>query len=97
MLDERPPYELPARASATAGASASVILNNSASRMRQFSSRLDIISDPLVQMFIGECYYARYGGSSRVRKNQVARSRLIATLFRAFLSRRKDVCGGNAS
>ena len=37
MLDERPPDELPARASAMAGAKARVALKNSASRMRQFS------------------------------------------------------------
>jgi hypothetical protein len=42
MLEE-PPYELPARASAMAGASARFALKKSARRMRQFSSRLDIV------------------------------------------------------
>ena len=37
-----PPEELPARASAIAGASARVAAKKSASRMRQFSSRLDM-------------------------------------------------------
>jgi hypothetical protein len=39
MLEE-PPYELPARASAMAGASARFALKKSARRMRQFSSRV---------------------------------------------------------
>src|SRR6516164_6436393 len=42
MLDERPPAELPARASAIAGASARVAAKKTASRMRQFGSRFDI-------------------------------------------------------
>jgi hypothetical protein len=37
-----PPYELPARAAATAGASATLAQKNSARSVRQFSSRLDI-------------------------------------------------------
>jgi hypothetical protein len=56
MLDERPPDELPARASAIAGASARFTLKKSAKRMRQFSSRLDII--PSVQIPTREKYYA---------------------------------------
>jgi hypothetical protein len=42
MLDEPPPEEAPARASAIAGASAKLALTNSARRMRQFIDRLDI-------------------------------------------------------
>src|SRR5690242_13174444 len=42
MLEERPPAELPARASASAGASARVAAINTASKMRQFSSRYDM-------------------------------------------------------
>ncbi len=41
-LDGRPPYELPARASARAGASAINAQQTSARRMRQFSSVFDI-------------------------------------------------------
>src|SRR5436189_1632562 len=49
MLEEPLPYELPARASAIAGAKARVALRSSAPRMRQFSrSRLDIV--PPVQV-----------------------------------------------
>ncbi len=47
MPDELPPAELPARASAMAGASAKVAQKKSARRMRQFSNRLDIA--PLVR------------------------------------------------
>jgi hypothetical protein len=43
MLDERPPEEPPARASAMAGAKATLAQKNSASMMRQFSSRLAIV------------------------------------------------------
>src|SRR5712671_1382757 len=49
MLEERPPAELPARASAIAGASARVAAMNTASRMRHFSSRFDIAT--LVRKF----------------------------------------------
>jgi hypothetical protein len=42
MLDEWPLDELPARASAIAGASAKLALTNNARRMRQFIDRLDI-------------------------------------------------------
>jgi hypothetical protein len=42
MLDERPPDEPPARASAMAGAKATLAQKNSASMMRQFNSRLAI-------------------------------------------------------
>ena len=42
MLEERPPEEPPARASAMAGAKATLAQKNSASMMRQFSSRLGI-------------------------------------------------------
>jgi hypothetical protein len=42
MLEERPPEEPPARASAIAGASAMLAQTNSARRMRQFINRLDI-------------------------------------------------------
>jgi len=42
MLDERPPAELPARASAMAGASARVAQKKSARRIRQLGSRLDM-------------------------------------------------------
>jgi hypothetical protein len=44
MLDERPPEELPARASASAGASAMLAQTNSARKTRQFINRLDIAS-----------------------------------------------------
>src|SRR5215469_8288385 len=43
MLDERLPKEPPARASAIAGAKERPVQINSASRMRQFGSRLDIV------------------------------------------------------
>jgi hypothetical protein len=43
MLDERPPEELPARASAIAGAKAMLAQTNSASMIRQFSTRLAIV------------------------------------------------------
>jgi hypothetical protein len=43
MLDERLPTEPPARASAMAGAKERPAQNNSASRMRQFGSGLDIV------------------------------------------------------
>jgi hypothetical protein len=46
MLDERPPKELPARASAMAGASARTALKNRAVRMRQLGSRLDMFEQP---------------------------------------------------
>jgi hypothetical protein len=42
ILDERLPKEPPARASAMAGAKERPAQNNSASRVRQFGSRLDI-------------------------------------------------------
>src|ERR1700730_19137873 len=42
MLEEWPPEEPPARASASAGASATLAQTNSARRMRQFINRLDI-------------------------------------------------------
>src|SRR4029077_1327484 len=42
MLEEWPLEEAPARASASAGASATLAQTNSASRMRQFINRLDI-------------------------------------------------------
>src|SRR5215469_9040110 len=47
MLDERPPAEPPARASAIAGAKATLAQNNSASMMRQFGNRLAM--SPLTQ------------------------------------------------
>src|SRR5580704_18606089 len=43
MLEERPPAELPARASAIAGAKARVAAIRTASRMRQFSIRFDMV------------------------------------------------------
>ena len=42
MLDEWPLDELPARASAIAGANAKLALTNNAMRMRQFIDRFDI-------------------------------------------------------
>jgi len=42
MLEERPPKEPPARASAIAGASAMLAQTNSARKMRQFINRFDI-------------------------------------------------------
>src|SRR6516165_12393207 len=51
MLDERPPEELPARASAMAGARATLAQNNSVRIMRQFGSRLAIA--PLAQSLGG--------------------------------------------
>jgi hypothetical protein len=46
ILEERPPAELPARASAIAGASARVAAIKTAMRMRQFSIRFDMIARP---------------------------------------------------
>jgi hypothetical protein len=59
MLEERPPAELPARASAIAGASARVTAIKTASRMRQFSIRFDM--GRLVQKSRAQSGYARYG------------------------------------
>src|SRR5262244_1805867 len=58
MLEERPPAELPARASAIAGASASVAAIKIASRMRQFGRRFDIAT--LVRKLVEESGYPRY-------------------------------------
>jgi hypothetical protein len=44
MLDERPPKELPPRASAIAGMRAMTALKSSASSMRQFSCRLAVVA-----------------------------------------------------
>jgi hypothetical protein len=59
MLDERPPAELPARASAIAGANARVAAIKTASRMRQFSIRFDIVGSSKSSR--GKSRYARYG------------------------------------
>src|SRR2546423_1405628 len=62
MLDEPPPYEPPARASAMAAASARVALRSNAPRMRQFNmSRLDIV--PPVQSSAGLGFRRRYRAS----------------------------------
>jgi hypothetical protein len=59
MLDERPPAELPARASAIAGANARVAAIKMASRMRQFSIRFDMVRSSKSSR--GKSEYARYG------------------------------------
>src|SRR5205807_1207215 len=59
MLDDRPPAELPARASAIAGANARVAAIKTASRMRQFSIRFDMIGSS--KNLPGQPGYARYG------------------------------------
>jgi hypothetical protein len=56
MLDERPPAELPARASAMAGANARVVQTKSARKMRQLHNRLDMA--PPVRKVLEERWFA---------------------------------------
>ena len=76
MLDERPPDELPARASAMAGARATQAQKNHASMIRQFSSRLGIfqlaqnLRDNLMRVHI---VCAGAGGSTAERNITVGR------------------------
>src|ERR1700719_1838722 len=59
MLEERPPAELPARASAIAGAKVRVAAIRTASRMRQFSIRFDMVRSS--KRSRAQPGYARYG------------------------------------
>ena len=67
MLEERPLEELPARASASAGANATLAQTNSARRMRQFINRLAIA--PPVRNFSRRPNAAEYGVSPHRRKH----------------------------
>src|SRR6516165_2702823 len=95
MLDEPPPYELPARASATAGASARFALKMSARKMRQFSSRLDIV--PPIQcrgrgMLCLIWVPAQRGGSTS--EGNIASPLVVARFARRVCGAVKDSCAG---
>src|SRR5207248_3928207 len=70
MLEEWPPAELPARASAIAGANARVAAIRTASKMRQFSIRFDMIRSSKSSR--AQLEYARYGHAPIVAEASLA-------------------------